>query len=328
MTQAAIRLHPSNKPERTAARSKLHEAIERRDAAALAQTDALRAEQRAQSLVSDARAQLSAYDDLDGAIAAHHAGRKSKPVAANLDCLPILPSGRPGRNDARDALVPAEAALKLLSNELTPATDALNNATIAVNVAAQNVLLEESLPLAQELKAAREKSWLLADRLHALGGLWLSTEWARCRPVPLAHEVVTILNSSERTRGNRADEQAKSEDHTIRWKNYFNRLCADADASSDSLLVPAGPGASSRRQAASRRSSPGGGSLVELQLRSSRPPHASEGALRARHPGLGLWAALADAVERHDRIVARMDRLKGALAKTGNLLYGDGRCFG
>ena len=148
-------------------RDTLRRAIQAAAEAAVAAEQATAAAARGQAGVDAARAALTPYDDLNAAIAAHHAAAARAGEPASRALPPDLVEARREKSFALQDLADATAAAELLSAEADAATAGLEAARAAVRAAIHSVADAEAAGLAIRLQAVERQAAELRETLGA-----------------------------------------------------------------------------------------------------------------------------------------------------------------
>lgn len=217
------------------ARRALRAAISAKDKAVAGLHSAEKAAERAKELLRDAEVQLAQFRDLDDLLVKHDAAAIKSWSLSNsterpsFDLPPNLATRKIVREQAKERLAAAQAAHGVLDAELNAAKNALMEAERRVNVAAQEVMIEEAKPIARQLQEAREVAWHLADRLSGLAALWLPSIQGPPRAIAIPPNIIAVLMNDERPMGSNSTPRPEDRE-AEHWRGYHAALCTDADA--------------------------------------------------------------------------------------------------
>lgn len=221
---AAAALKPVAEPslrdvlrELIALRPARHEAVQRANAMI----------DRARTAIEAAEADLGRFADLDARVAAERA----RMVKADLSGpLPdALIAERTAHRAARERVEEARAALKVLEAEHATAQDTLRRHDAAIHTQAVKVLLQEGTRLADELVAAKRRTWALEVELIALDtalGAALTAE----QKYPLREMFARLAKPFNMPPQGKDGPPHLAQPVLARWRNLLAALQQDASA--------------------------------------------------------------------------------------------------
>ncbi len=210
------------------ARDKLRERLRERDAVAARVHAAEQAVARADKVVAEAEAEVTAIGDVRGELVAHHVERIRAGQRPSVS--PELSARRRRKTEAVDTLDAARAARDALASEAEAARTEHKRATWAASQAAAAVLAEEAEQLAARLRDARRQVWQLTDQLHGLTPLWVFDLDGRQRAVRLPASVVETLANDQPPQLPPVSLPSPRTVALERWRAYHAALLADPEA--------------------------------------------------------------------------------------------------